>query len=62
MEETAGSEETPVERIWVEVTQIFEGDYLGRLDNEPYGGKCVKCSQTVLFQPRHVIDIYQDDI
>ncbi|MGG2399609.1 DUF2314 domain-containing protein [Pseudomonas sp. SH1-B] len=60
MEETPGSEATSVERMWVEVTRVFEDYYAGRLDNEPYSSECVKCGQTVLFQPRHVIDIYQD--
>jgi hypothetical protein len=60
MEETAGSNATSVERMWVEVTEICRGHYVGRLDNEPYGSECMKCDQTVFFQPRHVIDIYQD--
>ncbi|CCG97249.1 conserved hypothetical protein [Marinobacter nauticus ATCC 49840] len=60
MEETTGSEATSVERMWVEVTQVYEGYYLGRLDNEPYGSDCLKCDQDVFFQSRHVIDIYQD--
>lgn len=61
MEESAGSEETSVERMWVEVTQVCKNYYVGRLDNDPYGSECVKSDQTVYFQPLHVIDIYQDD-
>src|SRR5690606_398218 len=60
MEGRAGSEGASVERMWVEVTEICEGHYVGRLDNEPYGSECVKCDQTVFFQPRHVIDIYRE--
>ncbi|WP_245921495.1 DUF2314 domain-containing protein [Bowmanella denitrificans] len=58
MQVTAGSEETSVERMWVEVTSIEKGHFVGRLDNQPYGSNCVVCDQVVYFQACHVIDIY----
>lgn len=61
MEVVAGSEETSVERMWVEVTDIRDSYFIGRLDNQPYGSECVECDQVVCFQACHIIDIYQEN-
>lgn len=59
MEETLGSEEISVERMWVEVKNKHQYFYEGILDNDPSGSDCVKCGQTVFFQACHVINIYE---
>lgn len=61
MEETIGSEEVSVERMWVEITSVYPDYYVGKLDNDPSGSDCVMCGQHVTFQPCHVIDIYEDN-
>jgi uncharacterized protein YegJ (DUF2314 family) len=61
MEETKGSEEISVERMWVEITKIHNGFYEGSLDNDPSGSDCVKCGQTVVFQSCHIIQIYEEN-
>lgn len=60
MEETAGSDDISVERMWVEILDEREGFYVGKLDNDPLGSECVKCGQKVNFQSCHVIDIYSE--
>ncbi|MES9970526.1 MAG: DUF2314 domain-containing protein [Candidatus Thiodiazotropha sp.] len=60
MEETKGSDEICVERMWVKIMKIHQGFYEGALDNDPAGSDCVKCGQTVYFKACHVIDIYAD--
>lgn len=60
MEETVGSEDVSVERMWVEVLDKNGGFYVGKLDNDPSGSECVKCGQNVNFQSCHVIDIYSE--
>ncbi len=49
MEETKGSDDVSVERMWVEITEIYSPFYKGKLDNDPSGSDCVKCGQTVVF-------------
>ncbi|MCG9747373.1 DUF2314 domain-containing protein [Shewanella sp. Isolate8] len=61
MEETEGSEITSVERMWVEVVQVENDYYVGKIDNDPYGSTCVKCGTIFSFKPCHVIDIYEED-
>jgi DNA/RNA endonuclease YhcR with UshA esterase domain len=60
MEETKGSEEISVERMWVEVFKKHENFYEGVLDSDPAGSECVRCGQTIYFQPCHVINIYEE--
>lgn len=60
MEETKGSDDVSVERMWVEVTNINPPFYSGKLDNDPSGSDCVTSGQTVNFKPCHVIDIYEE--
>lgn len=60
MEETKGSDDVSVERMWVEITNKHQGIYEGILDNDPSGSECVKGGQTVYFQPFHIIDVYED--
>jgi len=60
MEETKGSEDVSVERMWVEVVNKHQHFYEGVLDNDPSGSECVKCGQTVYFQTCHIISIYEE--
>jgi len=48
------------ERMWVHVKQVVGGWYLGELDNDPYCTDTIKSGLEVWFQPKHVIDIYQE--
>jgi len=59
MEETKGSDNLSVERMWVKVKKRHSGFYEGVLGNEPNGSECVKCGQTIYFQPCHIIEIYE---
>ena len=61
MEETAGSDDVSVERMWVEVTEKKPSSYLGVLSNDPAGSECVKCGQLVRFQACHVIEVYKGE-
>ena len=60
MEETHGSDDLSVERMWVEVTKVHQGHYEGVLANDPSGSNCIQCGQTVYFNACHVIDIYSE--
>ena len=60
MEESKGSDDVSVERMWVEITEINTPFYKGKLDNDPSGSDCVFCGQSVIFNPCHVIDIHED--
>jgi len=59
MEETKGSDDVSVERMWVQITNKHQGFYEGILDNDPSGSECVECGQTVYFQSCHVIDVHE---
>ena len=48
-----------VERMWVEITEIKDEFYIGYLDNDPQGEVLVECGDTVVFQSRHIIAIYE---
>ncbi len=48
-----------VERMWVEITEVKDNYYIGYLDNDPDGEVLVECGDTVVFQPKHVIAIYE---
>ena len=60
MEQTKGSDDVSVERMWVEITNKHQDFYEGILDNDPCGSEYLKCGQTVYFQPCHIIDIHDD--
>lgn len=49
-----------VERMWVEITDVRPSFYIGKLDNDPSGSKCLKHGQEVIFQAIHIIDIYRE--
>ena len=61
MEETKGSDDISVERMWFEITDKQSHFYVGKLDNDPSGSDCVICGQSVIFQSCHVIDIYEEN-
>ncbi|MFT4264667.1 MAG: DUF2314 domain-containing protein [Nocardioides sp.] len=58
--ELADVEETPAERMWVIVTQVVGGRYVGRLDNQPVAMTALNLGDTVSFGPEHVIDTGDD--
>ncbi len=60
MEETKGSDDVSVERMWVQITDIKPPFYSGTLDNDPSSSDCIFHGQTVNFMPCHVIDIYEE--
>lgn len=60
MLENDKTDETSIERMWVEVKSVDNGLYVGRLDNDPYGNVSVKCGDEVVFGPEHIIAIYED--
>ena len=48
-----------VERMWVVVQKkIQDGKYLGTLDNDAYCTKGMKTGISVVFEPRHVIQVH----
>lgn len=47
--------------MWVVVqTPLQNGTYIGTLDNDPYCTDDIKAGMTVVFEPRHVIQVYDD--
>jgi len=55
-----GKEEVHVERMWVDVVESRPGGYRGVLDNDPYCTKELASGAEVEFEPRHVIQIYEE--
>jgi uncharacterized protein YegJ (DUF2314 family) len=53
-----GEEQVEVERMWVIVERREGSGYVGILDNDPYCTTDLKSGDTVLFEPRHVIQVY----
>lgn len=49
-----------VERMWVRIDEVRPGSYRGSLDNDPVGRVRLKAGDAVEFEPRHVIDVYED--
>lgn len=47
-----------VERMWVIVRDRVDGYYRGELDNDPYCTDEIRAGLEVVFEPRHVIQIY----
>ena len=56
----SGSEFVKVERMWVKVTDFDGRTYRGELDNDPYCTSELKGGDPVAFEPRHVIQIYDE--
>lgn len=60
LSEGDGTRTEEVERMWVLVEQpLVEGKYLGVLDNDPYCTDGIRAGMKVVFEPRHVIQIYE---
>ena len=55
-----GEELVEVERMWVTVDGRTGLTYQGRLDNDPYCTSDLVSGAAVEFEPRHVIQIYED--
>lgn len=49
-----------VERMWVVVTAIEKGhmDFIGRLDNDPFEHKSVKCGDLVPFKAENIFNVW----
>jgi len=54
-------EQTQGERMWVIVRGGDRLGYTGTLDNDPYSTDQIKAGLEVSFEPRHVIDIFEDE-
>lgn len=50
------------ERMWVLIKSCDDSGYTGVLDNDPYSTDEIKAGLEVVFEPRHVIDIYGSSI
>jgi hypothetical protein len=59
LRDEAGVESEAAERMWVEVKSKSDFYYSGTLDNDAYSTKEIRAGLPVLFQPRHVIQIYR---
>ena len=55
-----GRESIEVERMWVIVKGRDANRYRGVLDNDPYCTRDLVNGAVVEFEPRHVIQIYDD--
>jgi hypothetical protein len=55
-------EHTQGERMWVIVKGGDRSGYTGILDNDPYSTDQIKAGLEVSFEPRHVIEIFEDEI
>jgi uncharacterized protein YegJ (DUF2314 family) len=53
-----GTDTPSVERMWVKVAEVRGGSYVGALDNDPVGDVRVRAGDRVVFEARHVIDVY----
>lgn len=49
-------ENTAAERMWVKITEINGDNFIGILDNDPYGLKSVKCGDKIVFKTENIID------
>ena len=54
-------EELSIERMWVIVTDVKRGGYVGKIDNDPVGEVFLKADDSVEFESKHVIQIYQEE-
>ena len=57
---STGHETLEAERMWVIVQGREGGLYRGVLDNDPYCTRDLVSGAAVTFEPRHVIQIYDD--
>lgn len=48
------------ERMWVEVTEVTGGGYIGRLDNAPVVIEGIRAGDPVAFEARHVIAVWDE--
>ena len=55
-------EQTQGERMWVIVKSGDSSGYSGTLDNDPYSTNKIKAGLEISFEPRHVIEIFKDEI
>ena len=59
MEEKSEPKSLVVERMWVIVKDKIEEYFIGELDNDPYGNVFLSSKDQVVFQAKHVIQIYE---
>ena len=48
------------ERMWVEVTEVADGRYVGLLDNEPVAIADLRAGDRIAFGPEHVAAIWRE--
>ena len=60
LRDEAGVESEAAERMWVELKSKSDFFYSGTLDNDAYSTKEFRAGLSVVFQPRHVIQIYRE--
>jgi hypothetical protein len=48
------------ERFWVVIEDILPGGYRGKIDNNLLGNWGVNRGDSIMFERRHIIDIYGD--
>lgn len=53
-------DETHVERMWVQITDVTPGGYKGVLDNDPYCTDEIRSGMPVDFHADHIIEIYRE--
>ncbi|MFX1236235.1 MAG: DUF2314 domain-containing protein [Promethearchaeota archaeon] len=49
------------ERMWIEITKIFNNSFMGVLDNDPLEDFGLKHNDKISFESRHIIDIWKRD-
>ena len=56
-----GENTEQVERMWVIVQRpLTDGEYWGVLDNDPKCTSAIQAGMQVIFEPRHVIQVYEN--
>lgn len=53
-----GTDAPSVERMWVKVAEVRDALYAGTLDNDPVGDVRIRAGDRVVFEARHVIDVF----
>lgn len=46
------------ERMWIEITEKNDNSFTGKLDNEPYYLKTIKCGDTITFKSENIAGLY----
>jgi uncharacterized protein YegJ (DUF2314 family) len=60
VEDEEGGRSQEVERMWVVVEKcLTDGQYVGALNNDPYCTDGIQAGMQVIFEPRHIIQIYE---